>query len=174
LGAGQAGAAQQLRQCQQRPRFIGPFLPVDLLEADDVGGKPDDLRPHQLNPPGQRRPLTYSGLIKVLEINVAIRTSAIKRPLSPISPLPRYLGSSQLDSARSTGATIWQPHLGTGWSLGTDVPCAHTRRKGKEKRSRAGRSHIFSGCTRVVRGDRQGERQRYLAQSFHDDESNTV
>jgi hypothetical protein len=95
LGTGQVGTGQQLRQCQQRPWFIGSYLPVDLLEADDVGPKPEDLRPNELNPLGQRGPHTYAVSSKFSRLNVAIRTSAIERPLSPHQRAAAYLGSSE-------------------------------------------------------------------------------
>jgi hypothetical protein len=68
LCSGEVCAGQQLGQRQQRPRLAGPFLTVDLLEAGDVGPEPEDLRPHERDPLGQRRPFTRSGLIKILEI----------------------------------------------------------------------------------------------------------
>jgi hypothetical protein len=59
------------------------------LEADDVGPKPDDLGPHELNPPGQRRPFTNVGLIKVLEIECCITDFGHQNGPSLLGVLPR-------------------------------------------------------------------------------------
>jgi hypothetical protein len=86
--------------------LIGPFLAVDLLKAGDVCPQPYDLRPHELDSLGRRRPFIRSGLSKISRLNVAIRPSPIDGLLSR-STLPELnLYSQQIAASNSSSETL--------------------------------------------------------------------
>jgi hypothetical protein len=151
-------------------------------------------RHHPASPPSMNGyPGTYETRAKAVSskftrLNVAIRTAAIKRPLShqPAAVVSRIIPTrfgEGLPEPRS-GSHFWAqagPHEHTGprprlaaprilTPQAIHLPQNHTlRNPGVRiraapdiKEPRRPGSYLL-GCTRVVRGDRRGERQRYAA-----------